>query len=346
MVGLDNLRIGNDFHNRCPLNLDGILEKNSKRVSIKSYNHHHENHTRAILKIYKENHSKENYPKKEKSKKAFLRLEFLHFKTLYRVRITNSLRKWYFGINSTQDFNSESLLDCLNILSEILGIHLEELLQYKIYRIELGITFKIDSDYKLLLQKLSSHRDFKKYGHFDNCSSVYFNGENIGVICYDVLQKMFDNNQISKNVYNKLSEKFFFLRLELKITKRAGVEFANKHMYNLKALLENSTDVLNYWVAQMLNIEVNEDISIEEIIMLKNLTPKDFVEFTSSKYAELITMQKMNAYIDLAIINNPKKKYAVKNAFKKNLEKWRVHNKTSNKEFLEQLILSKQKLIV
>lgn len=340
MEKIDNIRIGNDFYNTCPINIEELIKNNSNRVVIKSRNNPNVNHTSIVLKIYKSDYSKE-----KRDKHAYLRLEFLHFKTLFRVRITNSLRKWYYGVNSTQDFNSNDLLDCFNLISQTLGIHLKELLGFKIYRIELGITFKLDANYKLLLQKLSGHRDFKKYGQFDNCSSVYFNGENIGIICYDFLQKMYDNNHISKYVYNKVSEKHFFLRLELKINKRSGVKFANELMQTLEDLLENSNYVLNYWVSQMLNIDVSDDISIEEIIKLKDLTPKDFLEFTSCKYLEHISIQKMNAYIDLAISNNPKKKYAIKSTFKKNLEKWRVHNKTSNKEFFENLILSKQKLI-
>ena len=338
MEKLDNIRIGNIFKNECPINIKKIKRSNPTKIVIKKNIKSGKSHRSVTLRIYKN-----PYVKEERKKCAYLKLELYNFKNNHWLRITNSLRKWYFGINSTQDFNWENFCDCLKLLSKMLCIELVELLQFKIYKMEFGVTYKLPSEFKYILQKLSAHRDLKKYGQFDNCSTVYFNGENMGIICYDVLQKMFDNQEISKHVYNKISEKYFFFRLELKIFKRSGVNFANENISTLEDLINNSADVLQYWIKQMLSIEVNEDISIEEIIKIKNLTPKDFIEFTSSKYVELISMQKMNAYVDLAIDNNPKKKYTIKNALKKNQEKWRVKNKTSNKEFLEELIFSVQK---
>lgn len=335
MEKIDRIRIGKDYVDSCPFNFNNALELNPEKLKVVWKNRYSNSFYIMQLKLFKEEFNSDKF-----SEQPHLTIDIYNFKNVTKIRINNSLRKWHFGKNSTRDFNQETLTNCLNELASLLLVETEDLLCFKIYEIELGVTFKLPAEYKLLLPSLSEHKDFKLFGQFNNHSSVYFNAKDIGIICYDVLQKQLDKNQISKNAYNKLSNKFFFLRLELKIKKRSAVEFANEKMYLLKDLILNKKEILKYWISKMDNIRIEEKICIEKANLLKDLSPKDYKEYACNKFIEIFTWAKFNTLIDVSIKDNPKKKYAVKKSFRIMQEKCIFAKTTSNAEIFKEIILS------
>lgn len=335
MEKIDRFRLGKDYTDVCPFNFSNALELNSEKLKVVWKNEYGNFFYTMQLKLYKEDYNNDKF-----SKQPNLKINVYKYKNVTKIRIENSLRKWYFGKNSTRDFNQSTLKDCLKVLANMLLVEVEDLLCFKIYELELGVTFKLPAEYKLLLPSLSEHKEFKKYGQFNNHSSVYFNAKDIGIICYDVLQKQLDKNQISKYVYTKLSNKYFFLRLELKIKKRSAVEFANEKMYTLIDLISNRNEILNYWVYKMENISIDEKICVEKANLLKDLSPKDYKEYACNKFIEIFTWAKFSNLIDTSIKDNPKKKYAVKKSFRMLQKKWSFAKTTSNKEIFKQIILS------
>lgn len=336
MEKIDNFKIEKIYKGNCPFNFEKALEKNPKKFYIihgtKKFDKEH--YKKEIL-LYKEDYNKDQF-----IKQPCLKIEIYKYLDNFRITISNSIRKWFFGDNSTRDFNQKTLMICLEEISNLLLLNVEDLLCFKIHQIELGVTFRLPKEYKLLLPNLCEHKDFKKYGQFNNFSTVYFNAIDLGIKCYDVLQKLFDYNQISKKVYEKLSSKYFFLRLELRINKRSDVYFADKNMNTLKDLITNKNKIIKYWISTMNKIEVQEEICLELANTLKDLSPKDIKDYGANKYREKITWAKFNFLLDVTIKNDPKKKYAIKKSFRQIQENWRFAKKTNNKEIFKKIISS------
>lgn len=176
------------------------------------------------------------------------------------IDITNSIRKWFYGAQSTRDFNLSDLKSCYKLISKKLSTPYKLFLKARIHNIEIGFNLKFDKSFSSSLLTFMEHRRLKTKNIWGT-GTRDFEGENLKLVFYDKLQEMFDHDTISENTYKKISNHFFFLRIEVSFTKISGVEFANIHLRTIKDLLNNFSEIYHYFIKQVRQVTIVDWIS-------------------------------------------------------------------------------------
>ncbi|CAM4002881.1 hypothetical protein FLAN108750_04625 [Flavobacterium antarcticum] len=206
-----------------------------------------------------------------------------------RIVIENSLRKWYYGKNSMKDFNLNDFINCLDLISQLLKINFIEILNAKIFYLEIGANLKFRSEDKTILLSIFDHEDLKGISSLNNNQTIRLEGVNRKISIYDKLQEMFDKNNFSKKILEKLSDRYFFGRCEIKIEKVSGVQFSKLKTGTLGDLILNWNEVAEYWEKEMFKIKFVEFLSPP--VMLALITKK----IPLDNFINYLGMKEMNA---------------------------------------------------
>lgn len=205
-----------------------------------------------------------------------LTIKFFHGKTT--IDITNSLRKWYFGKKSMRNFNLTSYKKCLKLIAKKLSIEYEVLLNAKITILEVGINLKLSSDFSPFLMTIMHH---KRLGErcILNKGTVGFDGEFLKLIFYDKLKELYDKTDMLLKTYKKVSEKYFFLRIEVGFKSVSGVAFAKNNTRTVKDLIENWESVYDYIVSEIKNVTFFDWISPKVVEKIKFNKASEFYDW-------------------------------------------------------------------
>lgn len=220
--------------------------------------------------------------RKEKYSEPCIELKLKYNKGFVKIRIKNSLRKWYFGKRSMADFNKSKYIDCLYKMSSKIHLTMQELLTAKITKIEIGVNLKLSPEFLNYLLTLVGHDRLKFRDIYGN-QTVSFRGTNLSLIFYDKLAELRNNNLITSNVFSKLSNKFFFLRIEVRIKKVSGVAFSKEKISTINDLLVNWEECFNY-----LNNHFNKVLQVDFI------SPKIALELQKGKDSLIYDLIKFN----------------------------------------------------
>ncbi len=136
--------------------------------------------------------------------------------------VNGSIRKFYFGENSIEDFEySWQFKHALYLLSEELKIPYMKILECCVYTIEIGKNFLVNVSPSAIvssIQKFSLER-CNKYKE-----SIIFTGSNYDFIIYDKIIEIVKNNSgINKELVKEKYKNVYYLRIELQLKKRKEI---------------------------------------------------------------------------------------------------------------------------
>ncbi|OYU80446.1 MAG: hypothetical protein CFE23_09320 [Flavobacterium sp. BFFFF1] len=242
-----------------------------------------------IVKLFNEpdftaNNNFKNNPK--------LQLNIFWENGIVKINVRNSLRKWYYGSSSMRNFNKTDFIKCLHLISKKLDVDYNTLTASKITKLEIGLNLRFEFFFQTFLSTIIEHERLKNDFHFSRGTSG-FEGENLSLIFYDKLRELFDHGKINSRVYRKLSEKYFFLRVEAGFKKISGVPFAKKNLSSVNDLLTNWEEVYGYLLDQLRKVTYIDWISPRIDDELKFSSYSEIKEYFIFLLSEFIGMKKL-----------------------------------------------------
>lgn len=149
------------------------------------------------------------------------------------LTIRGSIRKWYFGKNVRRDLTKTELIDCIDILAKMLFINLQDLLNARITKIEVGATLTLNAKFRFMLDCMYS---FPRLNRNNYKGSLYFGDKkesSFTLIFYDKLIELNKDKpkMLQKNL--KANSKIFFCRHEICLNK-----VSQCRKFNIKTLNE------------------------------------------------------------------------------------------------------------
>lgn len=244
--------------------------------------------------------------------------------------VNGSIRKFYFGRNSIEDFgNKEEFKHALYLLSLELKIPYKMLLACEIYSLEIGKNFKVSTNPAFIvdsIQKLSRLKP-KRY-----VESVTFIGSNYDFIVYDKIEEI---KQKNKRITNPDVEKEYILRMELKLKKRKAIRdrFRNDicSLHDILALFEFCPYILYHEIERL---ELNEK-KLDAIHYFSGESIKDFKDYL---YAIGIHAFGLENALNMAIkLQGVEKSLNNRRVFKKIASLIKLKKSSNNEDWLEDI---------
>ena len=219
-------------------------------------------------------------------------------------RLFGNLRRWYFGYKSLNDFNNRHFKKCLKMIAKRIGADYENLLGFNIKKIELGFNLKLESVHKKFIPCLVEYPRLKKIRWCK--STVSFKGTKYSVIYYDKLKELLDRkNGISKNTYDKVSKKYFFLRFEKKITSKSGTSLKTK-ITTLGYVIDNWSFLIDDCYNSFLKVKKVDLISGVKTLK-RPMTSGEFKVFLIYAGLERLGFDLVFNYVDLLVVDRKSK---------------------------------------
>jgi len=174
------------------------------------------------------------------------------------LTIRGSVRKWYFGKNVRRDLTKTELLDCIDILSKMLFVNKQDLLNATITKIEVGATLTLNAKFRVMLDCMYS---FPRLNRNNYKGSLYFGDKkesSFTLIFYDKLLELnkYKPKMLQRNL--KANSKIFFCRYEICLNK-----VSQCRKFKIKTLNE----LLNNWeMVQQYVLKETEKIKFVDYI--------------------------------------------------------------------------------
>ncbi len=176
------------------------------------------------------------------------------------LKISKSLRKWYFGAVSTKDFDIVELKKAFCLLEEGLELPKGALFEAKVQKMEFGKNLRLPNTIGINFQKLFPPKNKKGWSIYPNSAS--FNSENYNIKLYDKYSDILEKIKYRKNVVDKervrkrihlLTKKYFLLRYEVLINRPLRIggvnteKTTNKNSFTVNDIFLQYDNLLRFW---------------------------------------------------------------------------------------------------
>lgn len=195
-----------------------------------------------------------------------------------RIYLAGSLRKWYHGENSLEDFNKKSFVNALQKIASILDMSLSDLALGTISNIEIGLNVRTRIACGDLLRKIVSYKSFHREDAYLERGSLYFGfdkkeGKNSirKIILYDKTKEIADrintkcelaSTNRKRNAFKILQKhSYHFIRLEIKLRGRKAFKSIHlENVSNLYSIIEEWNNLYVAWTCHVAKILVSSQI--------------------------------------------------------------------------------------
>jgi len=217
-----------------------------------------------------------------KTSSAFLRIQINEFGTY--LRITGSIRKWYYGESSLRDFSKNDFMKAVELLLATLDIPLESFHQFFICSIEVGMNIKSTEKYSNIINMI--------IGYKSNCyeAVTYREYKKFQIASFDI--KIYDKfNEIigqkkQRKYIKTLNETSFiddnlrknWLRIELKIVKGKNIE-GRLGYKTVGGLVENFNDLYLYFWNNIQDLQFSDKYNQIPVFDSKNKSDKEMNDY-------------------------------------------------------------------
>lgn len=179
------------------------------------------------------------------NKTEYLDVRILEKTEINNIRIEGNLRKWIYGSKSAVgDLNYTDYTYCIKLIAKRLGVEEKYIWNLEITYLEMGGNIKLPRCYERFIPGLFSYPELTIERWTE--STVYFTGEKYRLIFYDKLKELRDRNVISRKVANKLINKFFILRFEIKVNAKSGYR-KKDCIHSFGSIRDNWDLLINDW---------------------------------------------------------------------------------------------------
>ena len=276
----------------------------------------------------------EKYSKEELKKMPCLEINIKYFEGTITIDITNSLRKWFFGRKQMRNFSLTTFKECLKLLSKKLSVEYQYLLNARITILEVGVNLRLDKSFQTCIITATEHKRLGDVAFYKK-GTVAFEGENLKLIFYNKLLELYDMTDMKLSTFKKISEIFFFLRIEVIFKKVSGVKFAKNNCSTVNDLICNWEAIYDYCISQVGDVTFVDWISPKIVDEIKINSDSEFYKWLDFSGIDSMGFNKV-LYVANDVFNRPS---VHKKRLKETTEKYR---RLKNPSF-ESLILEKLK---
>lgn len=220
--------------------------------------------------------------------KAFLRIEINELNSF--IRIVGSIRKWYFGEFSLEDFTKDNFRDAIAMLLSIFEIPYNSFREFYICNIEIGLNIKVTENCTnirnmIVGYKSSRYKERNDVGYKAFRPKSRSKNKSFSIKIYDkfleIREKMKGNGFLKSAdeiAFIKENERRNWLRVELTITK--GKNLTSKLGYkSIGALLENFNELYIYFWEDIQQLQFSEIYNRIPEFDPENKSDKEFMDF-------------------------------------------------------------------
>lgn len=162
-----------------------------------------------------------------------------------KIRMEGNLRKWIYGNKSAVgDLDYKDFSFCIHLIAKRLGVEERWIWNLEITYLEMGGNIKLPRCYERFIPGLISYPELTLERWTE--STVYFNGAKYSLIFYDKLKQLQNTNVISAKVANKLINKWFVLRFEIRVNAKSGYR-KKDCIQTFQSIRENWDHLLDDW---------------------------------------------------------------------------------------------------
>ncbi len=202
------------------------------------------------------------------------------------IRISGSLRKWFYGQLSLKDFTLADLEDALKLLGTILNISFEDLKKFEFSTIEIGLNIPSKVDFSYFKNEIKGFKN-STYNHpVINKTSLTFSNKSFKLIVYDKVEEIKSKIKKKRLLKDIEEENFFdittkmnYFRIEFKITKGKSRIHSRINIETIGDLLEQFKELfIFFWV----NVNKLEFLSENKDVLVfapKNKTIKEMNDY-------------------------------------------------------------------
>lgn len=153
-------------------------------------------------------------------------LEVRYIPSRQVIRISGSIRKWYFGSTNLKDLQFEEILECLGLIADRLDFDFADLFSLsEVLNFEVGISINTKVPASKFLHALKMHGNSPRSEFRD--SGVAFYKSNVKISFYDKIKEMSSGRgefKLDKSVAKKFADtNNHFIRFELARLKPSGL---------------------------------------------------------------------------------------------------------------------------
>lgn len=216
---------------------------------------------------------------------------------LNSTKMVGSLRKWYFGTLSLEDFTEKTFFDALTLFARALGISLQELCTFVLSYIEVGFNYRTNIGIEMIKKSFLNFKS-RRYKRSEDEFSITFssrrnkhasrggNCKKTSLIIYDKFQEI-KEKYITQRIKSHEETEFIernqskrHLRIEFKIT--GGQNYINQTIFKsnygritIGFLLKNFDMLYTYFWDEARNIHI---LAISDHNPLLLQTSKDITD--------------------------------------------------------------------
>lgn len=225
------------------------------------------------------------YNPNNKANKTFLRVQINESCTY--LKITGSLRKFYYGEESLKDFSKMDFIKAIEILSVIFEIPIELFNQFSISMTEIGLNTKVTEKcsnilsmvigYKSSLYEPATFRGYKRYK--TACFEIKLYDKYAEIIGAKSKRKYIKTPSETNFINDNLNKNW--LRVELKITKGKNI----KSRLGYKAvgeMTENFNDLYLYFWNNIQELQFNDIYNQIPVFDSNNKSDKEMNDYLRS----------------------------------------------------------------
>lgn len=153
---------------------------------------------------------------------AYLRVDINLDK--YYLRITGSLRKWYYGQQSLNDFTVNDFIRAIRMLGDYLGISYSDMLTMNLGSVEIGINVRSKFNFTTFKPYITGYKN-NTYLPSVHRTSVSYSNKSFSIKIYDKVEEIITKSKLKKRILNFEEIEFFervnnknFIRVEFKLS--------------------------------------------------------------------------------------------------------------------------------
>jgi hypothetical protein len=229
-----------------------------------------------------------------------------------KIKIMNSLRKWYSGDRILFEFKDSDFQKCVKKIAKKFAVNEEVLKKAIVTRVEYGSHITLRPEFRCYYACIYSHKYIPTKMIYGN-ETVKFVGENKDVIFYDKISEDGKKiNRYSAKNRKKIMKLALTLRYEISISKVSGEKFAKSHMGTLGDIITNWEQIAESWVKELDNITFVNNMSPKVYQFLEDSQIKEMNDYFIYLGIQSLGIEKMNALLNDRALSLKRSTMAIK----------------------------------
>lgn len=226
----------------------------------------------------------------------------------WKVLVTGSIRKWYFGKFTFRDLTRIDFENCLDLINERLGLEKNAIWGAKTYVGEISLTVVMKPNMRFCLKNLVAYKSLEVMRVGDD--TLKFFGESKSLIFYNSGRKNWKERGFVNGKIERLQNKFVIFRVEAEITNLSHVE------KGVEELLGTPGRILKNWeeIYVLLRMYVSDvdcyGMSSAQRFDLQSGGKKEFQRYLLRSGIEFLSPE--TCFADVRLLKNPNVRWKTK----------------------------------